>query len=696
MLARRAAAVVLAAATLVASPALATDPADADVTFGDPNATQQPRTLLFEVGPVIGEAGSYPAGSVELLVRVRNASNRPRKGRIDVTPDESWGAARVGATSTFSVPAGEEAFVRIPVRSTGGLSVVATPEDEAPWSTRLYARTGADVAVTLLAPTSPARSAMIGASVSPGYEAPEMRGGSTGLAARPISVHTPRLDPATGDPILPERTIGWGHEDVVIARTDVLGRLGAEPMEALAGFVLGGGTLALVVARPEDLRSPRVAALLGGEAAPVPASADARAPLDAGGPREGARPGETTRLSGWAGGNLRPSAFGAAATYGLGEVVVLAFDPDDVETIADPFVRGRLLELARRAFDRRVTVAFDAAAETMYGGAADEDIRRQLDPNENTRWTVGVAAILLLVYAVIAGPVSFARATRRGKPLRALWHLPLWSLATFLIIVALGAYSKGLTGRSRRLSLVDAGAGMDVGVARRWRGFYAARATDVEVRATDRSSFLWMGHVDGADQLAGAKLVAERDGARLVDVPALPWQCVVVREDGFASLGEGIGVADDPGGGVIITNGTGRALRGVLIKQPDDLFRYIARIEPGATARSVDGEDLAADAKRFGPFLRSVAVGRPAGRITVHPFGAWQLDGTRLFEAESADLGAAWKAVEQASGRPSVDWFPSGVPVVLAQVDGGEGRASDSGFVLDQDRLLVRVVGWGR
>ena len=31
----------------------------------------------------------------------------------------------------------------------------------------------------------------------------------------------------------------------------------------------------------------------------------------------------------------------------------------------------------------------------------------------------------------------------------------------------------------------------------------------------------------------------------------------------------------------------------------------------------------------------------------------------------------------------------------LGQLDGGEGRASDSGLRLESDRLLVRVVGFG-
>lgn len=688
-------AVALLALLATAAPAHALRPPHGDQlhTPGEPQ-----RTMSFEVGPVIGEPGSYPAGAVELLVRVRNASPQPRKGRILVTPDESWGLAVVKASAAFTVPASGETFVRLPVRATSGLSVEASVEDGEPsWTTRLYSRNANDVAITFLQPTTPARAALLGSVVLPAFDPPESRGGgSTGLSTRTVSIHVPRIDGATGDPLLPERTVGWSHEDLVVARTDTLSRIDALSMEALAGFILGGGTLALSVSRPEDLRSPRIVALIGGEGAQVPAPSEAHAPLDAGTPQEGPRAAEGTRLVGWAGGNLRPSPHGAAATYGLGEVVLLSFDPDDANVVGDHFVQGRLLDLASRSFDRRASVALDVATDTPYGGAVEEEIRRQLDPNENTRWTVGVAALVLLAYAIVAGPVSFARATRRGKPLRALWHLPIWSLVTFLVIVALGAFAKGLTGRSRRITLVDAGAGIDVGMARRWRGFYAARATDVEVRATDRSSFLWMASVDGADLLAGARLIAERDGARLVDVPALPWECVVVREDGFASLGEGIGVADEGGGAVTVTNGTGRALRGVLVKQPDDSFRYLARVEAGATVRALDGEDLSADPRRFSGFLRTVSTGRPAGRMTVHPFGAWQLDSSGLFEDESRGLGGAWKAVEQATARTSIDWFPRGVPVVLAQIEGGEGRTSDSGFRLDQDRLLVRVVGWGR
>ena len=54
----------------------------------------------------------------------------------------------------------------------------------------------------------------------------------------------------------------------------------------------------------------------------------------------------------------------------------------------------------------------------------------------------------------------------------------------------------------------------------------------------------------------------------------------------------------------------------------------------------------------------------------------------------------AWLAVVD-SIPMSVDWFPAGVPSLLAQLDGGEGTTDDSGLTVDSDRLLVRVVGYG-
>jgi hypothetical protein len=35
------------------------------------------------------------------------------------------------------------------------------------------------------------------------------------------------------------------------------------------------------------------------------------------------------------------------------------------------------------------------------------------------------------------------------------------------------------------------------------------------------------------------------------------------------------------------------------------------------------------------------------------------------------------------------------VPVLIAQIDGGEGNTRDAGLALESDRAFVRIVGWG-
>jgi hypothetical protein len=80
------------------------------------------------------------------------------------------------------------------------------------------------------------------------------------------------------------------------------------------------------------------------------------------------------------------------------------------------------------------------------------------------------------------------------------------------------------------------------------------------------------------------------------------------------------------------------------------------------------------------------------GGVQIHHLGA---PGLRpLLEADAPGLAEAWMALSDASGD-AADWFPEGVPVLIGQLDGGEGRLTDSGLRLESDRLLVRVVGYG-
>ena len=81
-----------------------------------------------------------------------------------------------------------------------------------------------------------------------------------------------------------------------------------------------------------------------------------------------------------------------------------------------------------------------------------------------------------------------------------------------------------------------------------------------------------------------------------------------------------------------------------------------------------------------------------SGTLVLQPLRALSLD--KVVDADAAGLADAWAAIEENAGSV-VNWFPDDVPVLLAQLDGGEGKTSDAGLKLEQDRLLVRIVGQG-
>ena len=189
-------------------------------------------------------------------------------------------------------------------------------------------------------------------------------------------------------------------------------------------------------------------------------------------------------------------------------------------------------------------------------------------------------------------------------------------------------------------------------------------------------------------------LVVDRDGARLVDVAALPWQTVVIREDGFADLGEGIAIVPENETDTAIVNRSGRDMRAAMLVLPGTTARYFARIRDGERVLASAGQDVGST-KAGRAWLSSVASGavsRSLGSLRMLPLQASSLE--KIVDGDAPGLGDAWDAIEDNAGAP-VNWFPEDVPVLLAQLDGGEGKTSDSGLKLEQDRVLVRIVGQG-
>ncbi|MEI9954575.1 MAG: hypothetical protein WDO74_37805 [Pseudomonadota bacterium] len=517
------------------------------------------------------------------------------------------------------------------------------------------------------------------------------RGGSYAFGSSTLSVTTPQTNATSGELVLPDLAAGYASATLVLASGRTLSSLPLPALDALFSWVLAGGALALVVDRPEDMHSAWLEALAGGHVQSCAAErklsnvAQFAVPVDNAGKGsfgsaphvtlESAKP--TAELAatffGLTGANLRVSPWGESASYGLGEVHFLAFNPNSELGANDPWLRLEMLDLVRHAWERASVVALPHGQASLDELRA-ENVRRVLDPNEGTRWTVVVSTLLLLIYAALAGPLNFYLAQRAGRPLRALLHLPVWAGLALASIVLLGILGKGVTGRARHLTLIEAGAGMARASITRFRGLYGARADDVTVRAARGSVLDVLGEPDEVTR----DLLVDRDGLRLERLREKPWQVQVVREDGFTNLGAGVSLVRAPDGELLIKNRCARDLLGVFVKAPGQGLSYFPKLSDGQTVGL-------RQSRVIGPALPSSSLG-------LHPLSAATF--RDQVEERAKGAGAAWEALESLTGSDA-DWWPDDVPVLIAELEGGEGRSQDSGLRLDLDRVLLRVVGYG-
>ncbi|MBK8253440.1 MAG: hypothetical protein IPK82_12335 [Polyangiaceae bacterium] len=669
--------------------------APADAPAEPPEAP--PSDMNVYIAPLLSaNPTQMPWGWGAIVVGVTNNSSAPTRGEVIAKLGQFSGRGLLEVKAPYAVPAGGKVMVRLPVDvpQYSQITVQVIDEKRGRISPPAFALGVVDPSSAVLVDTSGSqlKGAIIDTPIATTYDDPTHRASGSTLT---IGVVNPQVDPATGDPLLPDRASLYSMAEAVLFRSDMLARLSGSELSALAGYVLAGGTLAVAVTRPEDIRNPTIAALVGGEVAQTSISSEALRPLVldrlGSGVPVATAPSDAIResLGGFRGGNLRGSAYGNSAAYGLGEVHLLAFDPTRKPALDDPWVRVRMIDLVRRAYDRRAQVVF-----RQGGGDPNVDlsrVRKQLDPNENSRWAIAIAALLLLVYAVLAAPANYAVAAKRNKPLSALKVLPIFSAVTFFIIVGVGIFAKGVSGRARHLSLVEAGAGMSKAAIRRYRSFYASRARELTVRTTDTTSLVRTVIVSEPGEIDD-KLVIDREGARLENVNALPWQTIVMREDGLVDIGEGIAIVKGEGAQAKIKNLTGHPLRSAILRLPGTFdLRYFAKIEDGATVESTQGRELGTES-RDRPWVSALAATHSVGATQIRNLNAYALGS--ITDGDAPGLADAWWAMEDASHRDS-SWFVDDVPVLLAQMDGGEGRTSDAGLRLESDRLLVRVVGWG-
>ena len=664
---------------------------------GTPASQALQRKLDIVAMPVFGPVSLPAGGWGEVVVRIDNHGTEPAQGEVVAHAGTAPFSGGVSSRSTapYSVGAGAAVSVRVPVR----LALYSDPQVEvrAADGVLLHEQTFMRVADNHTLLVDVARASALGAALrgipvgsihDPWASA--MRGWAPTTVASVVDVSSPLYDATTGDPILPRRAAGYARVSVVLMRSEELVRVDAAGLEALSSYLIAGGTLALVITRPEDARHPLMESLLGAPAestAPAPATL---AELDSAVPglptpyppppnartlprAESPEAEVRESLVGWRGGNARASAYGASAPYGLGEVHLLAFDPQSRPGVDSPWVQGRMVDLLRRANERLGGVLVRPGQPHQEVPA----VRRLLDPNEGSRWAIVLTALLLCAYSIFAGPINFTYWRKKGHPLRALLWLPISAAVAFVAVAGVAVAAKGCSGRARHLTLVEAGGGMEVGSALRWRGFFVPSAQKLTVRTHSASSVIGT-EIMSASEEAVDTVVVDREGLRLTELQMRPWETLVVREDGLASLGGGIALLP-AGSEVDVVNQTGHRLRGLLLVLPNGDARFLDALEDGDRATS----------SAFASASGAVVGGHPR---LLHDFDVYaissQLDGA------SRGLADAWNAIRDSQAGEK-DWFPSGVPVLLAQLEGGEGRAQDTGLPLDSDRVLLRIVGFG-
>jgi hypothetical protein len=168
----------------------------------------------------------------------------------------------------------------------------------------------------------------------------------------------------------------------------------------------------------------------------------------------------------------------------------------------------------------------------------------------------------------------------------------------------------------------------------------------------------------------------------LTDVTSLPWQTVVVREDGFADLAGGVVVRAAAGGNVVVENRSGHVLKDVLVHAPKASdATYFTTIENGEVVDLPRGRTVTG--------IGGSSSGPPG--LKVHELSA-QMVPYALAGKEGKRFADTWTPIEEAVGM-QIDWWPDDAPALVAEVIGLPKAARDAGLVLESDRTLVRIVG---
>lgn len=425
-----------------------------------------------------------------------------------------------------------------------------------------------------------------------------------------------------------------------LATASSLPRLDLARQVQLGDQLLAGMTLVVVVDEPEMLTKAPLATWIGGSAAPVGLTENLLSTPSS----PGLLPSlEVARgLSVSLGGNLVETPWGAGASYGLGSLQLLAFDPRAPAVHADAWVEHRETALFELAADRTALFASHPARPKASSTQASE-LAALLEVPRLPPGTLPWLGLMLVLWAV-GYFVALRRPPKRpSRDLLTLLGLSSVAVLALLLVVSLrGALSpqhsafSPLRKPSVKVSYVEVGAGLARGHAITW--------------STPSGS---------------KKHLAEPE---------------LVRQQTMVDLGGSIAlfVTDSA---VLINNDSTLDLQHLFVFDPRTCtVSYLPELRSGTNASLASARSLFT--------LVRVPPNQTATSLELfrhaRDLGAEARDATLLYQAVASALGP-------------VGWWPSDVPSLISLTDGVHANPNrGTAFTLTAGRTVFRVVGQGR
>lgn len=502
----------------------------------------------------------------------------------------------------------------------------------------------------------------------------DRRGGSGARTVRvPLGVAT--TDSRTGDPLLPEEAVGYATVSVLVATAPLLARASAPQRSALEDWLRAGGRLLVLPHADGDLRDAQIRGLIGEVSRASATIRDAGSMLV---------PHSAARSSLACGEGLRVEDFGCSRPFGFGRVFVSSYDANTQANAVAPETRELVRAILAGAVEPGVSeplLRFGAQEEqqteaTYYGaynnGVSFGLMRVALDPNESYKPGLAIAAVLLLLYVVLVGPVNFRFIGKRGTPTLALLTTPALAALGLVAMLGVGYIGKGVLMRYRRVEVSEAIEGERFAPSRRYTSLFLTRPVVFDLDAPARGALTMvpggMGDVPPTTEHPGG-------ATRLHDVRGRLWETLFTREDRIADLDGSVTFERDGRRLAFVRNGTAQALRGAVIIDALGAVFVVGSVPAGGRAAipTTAQGTLTAPGGYYGGTTIDPAITSLAGNL-----------GLAVGEEDDVLQGVVALAGGTLASPP--------LPTLFARVDAPRDRVGGGLFAREDDFRFLRIV----